>query len=134
MRLILENLGYAVTAHSNSAQALDAFRADPTRFDLVLSDVTMPRLTGTELAASVHPRMFAPTSRLCSAPGTAILLSPQEAERLGVAEVIVKPCGRAELDRTIRRALTRNMNSPGVGAPRRPVRRGNRTRRGAQSL
>ena len=132
MRLILENLGYAVTAHSNSAQALDAFRADPTRFDLVLSDVTMPRLTGTELAASILN--VRPDVPIVLSTGYRDLLSPQEAERLGVAEVIVKPCGRAELDRTIRRALTRNMNSPGVGAPRRPVRRGNRTRRGAQSL
>ena len=110
MRLILEKLGYAVTAYSSSTQALDAFEANPARFDLVLSDVTMPRMTGTELAARILD--VRPDVPIVLSTGHRDLLSPQAAKQLGIAEVIVKPCGRAELDRTIRRAMTRNMNRP----------------------
>ena len=49
-REILEMLGYRVVTGTSGAEALDAFRADPGRFDLVITDFTMPRMTGVELA------------------------------------------------------------------------------------
>jgi PAS domain S-box-containing protein len=54
MQQILEKLGYQVTAFTNSRQALEAFKADSKAFDLVLTDQTMPRMTGAELMAEVH--------------------------------------------------------------------------------
>ncbi|MBI2425804.1 MAG: PAS domain S-box protein [Candidatus Hydrogenedentes bacterium] len=56
--LVLENLGYLVEAYSDSQAALDAFRLDPDRFDIVISDLTMPHLTGDALAKeirAIHP-------------------------------------------------------------------------------
>ena len=53
MQQILEKLGYRVTAFSDSREALRSLRADPTAFDLVITDQTMPNLTGSELTAEV---------------------------------------------------------------------------------
>src|SRR5208283_2086732 len=47
---MLEDLGYQVTVTTSSAEALALFRTDPGRFDLVITDVTMPEITGVELA------------------------------------------------------------------------------------
>jgi len=50
MQQKLSRLGYGVVSHSNSLEALKAFQAAPQQFDLVITDYTMPHLTGTELA------------------------------------------------------------------------------------
>jgi hypothetical protein len=50
---ILKRHGYRVTAESDSRRALQRFKRDPGAFDLVLSDVTMPKLTGDRLAAKI---------------------------------------------------------------------------------
>jgi hypothetical protein len=52
MSLIL--LGYNVTAYENSVMAFDAFKNNPDDFDIVMTDLTMPNLTGEELAENVH--------------------------------------------------------------------------------
>jgi CheY-like chemotaxis protein len=46
----LERLGYTVVSSTNSPEALDIFKADPQKFDLVITDYTMPQMTGVELA------------------------------------------------------------------------------------
>ncbi len=50
---MLETLGYKVTATSSSVNALDLFRTDPDQFDLVMTDVTMPNMTGDKLAKMI---------------------------------------------------------------------------------
>jgi len=50
---MLEMLGYKVTATSSSVNALDLFRTDPDQFDLVITDMTMPNMTGDELASKI---------------------------------------------------------------------------------
>ena len=50
---ILAELGYEVTSRMNSREALALFKADPSRFDLVITDQTMPEMTGVELAKEV---------------------------------------------------------------------------------
>ena len=51
---MLAALGYEPVGFDSSRAALTAFRADPRRFDLVLTDEVMPEMTGTELATAVH--------------------------------------------------------------------------------
>ena len=53
-KTVLENLGYTVSAQTNGGEALTLFRAAPDHFDLVITDLVMPGLTGTELAAELH--------------------------------------------------------------------------------
>ena len=54
VRLGLEHAGYTILAAADSEQALDLFRTDPNRIDLVLSDVVMPNQTGPELIAELR--------------------------------------------------------------------------------
>jgi DNA-binding NtrC family response regulator len=51
---MLAAIGYEPIGFDKSPAALAAFRADPDRFDLVLTDELMPELTGTELALALH--------------------------------------------------------------------------------
>ena len=50
---ILENLGYTVTATTESAKALEIFLSRPDRFDLVITDMTMPGMTGIDLSKEI---------------------------------------------------------------------------------
>ena len=63
-RIMLTHLGYNVVACKSSREALDIFRAEPQRFDLVITDYTMPELTG----ASARPRATASASRPTNYP------------------------------------------------------------------
>ncbi|MBW2681099.1 MAG: response regulator, partial [Deltaproteobacteria bacterium] len=50
---MIERLGYKVIARTSSIEALEAFRVNPDRFDLVITDFTMPNMTGIELAKEI---------------------------------------------------------------------------------
>lgn len=71
----LERLGYHVVAETDSAKALEIFREDPAYFDLVITDQTMPQLTGSELASEL----------LALRPGIAILLCTGYSSNMGEA-------------------------------------------------
>jgi len=103
-KLMLEHLGYTVTAQSDPNEALRLFRADAEKFDLVISDVAMPNMTGLVLAERLlEVRSDIP---IVLATGFTSLLKPQDAERLGIREVITKPYPIQSLAATIRRALS----------------------------
>jgi CheY-like chemotaxis protein len=50
---MLEPLGYEVTTKTDGVEALELFKAQPGRFDLVITDMTMPKVTGEDLAAAL---------------------------------------------------------------------------------
>ena len=60
LKEMLESLGYDVAERYSSSDALQAFRAHPESFDLVITDLTMPHMTGLDLARgnSRHPRRY----------------------------------------------------------------------------
>ncbi len=99
----LAELGYEPVGFGSSVAALSAFRADPERFDVVLTDEVMPELPGTELAREIS------TIR----PGVLILLmsghgGPYLAERAttaGASEVLRKPLQRRDLAESLARLL-----------------------------
>lgn len=100
---ILESLGYSVEALTSSRAALDRFRADPSRFDIVVTDQTMPHLTGDAFAREV----------LAVRPEMPIILCTGFSERLdgvgwndaGIHSFLKKPFGLEQLGSTVRRAL-----------------------------
>ncbi len=99
----LEDLGYTVHTRINSREALEAFRADPYRFDVVITDQTMPNMTGGELAkAMLELRPDLPII-LCS--GFSEILSKKSASELGIREFISKPILTRDLAGAIRRAI-----------------------------
>ncbi|MFZ5453990.1 MAG: response regulator [Thermodesulfobacteriota bacterium] len=100
---LLEHLGYLVTALTSSIEAWQVFRGDPQGFDLVITDLSMPLMSGLELAAElVELRPDVPII-LCS--GDSDPISPETAQQLGIREFLTKPANIVELTKAIRRAL-----------------------------
>jgi DNA-binding response OmpR family regulator/nitrogen-specific signal transduction histidine kinase len=99
----LRKLGYRVTSHEDSSMALDHFQDDPSAWDLVLTDLTMPGLTGTELADAMHALRPELPIVLC----TGFLDQLEREQRQGgrFAGYESKPLLIRKLAATIRRAL-----------------------------
>jgi PAS domain S-box-containing protein len=102
-RSLLQNLGYKVTAVNSSPEALRIFLASPNDFDLLLTDQTMPDISGVSLAEevlSVRPDL---PVILCTGYTDPIHL--QKARQIGIREFLEKPLTRAILSSALRRAL-----------------------------
>ncbi len=109
----LSRLGYNVTTFTSSSQAIQAFWRDPDRFDLVITDYTMPELNGLELAEEILAMRPDLPVVMCS--GYLSSLSAKEIERAGIRQLLKKPLGAYGLIRCVRRELenrhtTRNEN------------------------
>ena len=106
-RKMLERLGYQVVTASDGLEAFQRFLAEPNRFDLVITDQTMPDMTGEMLAREMlNVRSDLPII-LCSGHGPSAdrELSHQRAREIGIRELIYKPFEREEMTRVIRRVL-----------------------------
>ena len=99
----LEELGYQVRACPSSVQALEHLRADPAAFDLIITDQTMPEMTGVQLAADI--REINQTLPLILCTGHSEAVTAQTAKRLGITSILMKPITRSELARTVHRVL-----------------------------
>ncbi|BCO07775.1 hypothetical protein GF1_01510 [Desulfolithobacter dissulfuricans] len=103
---MLAHLGYQVTGETDSRLALETFCRDPQRFDLVITDQTMPGLLGTELAEQmIDIRPDLPVL-LCSGYGTRT--TEEKAGNSGIHDVLPKPLSLPVLARTVAEALNRN--------------------------
>lgn len=101
---MIEQMGYSVRAHSSSVQALDAFSHDPRAFDLVITDQTMPLLTGMDLAT----KMLAIRSDIpiILITGFSEIVSAEQAREQGITVYLEKPFTRSSLAKAISRALS----------------------------
>ncbi len=98
----LERLGYRATGFRAPALALQAVREDPTGFDALVTDLSMPGMTGLELAAAV--RAIAPALPIAISTGRTEDLGTL-APALGIEVVIAKPAKRTELAQALARLL-----------------------------
>ncbi len=115
-QFMLQQLGYQVTACGSANEALACFSSRPTEFDLVLSDMTMPRTSGVELLRRIRElRSEIPVVLMT---GFAGLLNEKELSRYGIDEFIIKPLSALELGKTIRDCLapTGKTSTPPVPA------------------
>ena len=102
-REMLERLGYRVTTETSSIAALKLFIADPGRFDVVVTDQTMPNLTGIELARQfIALRRDIPVVLLT---GFSHLVDADAAKTAGIREFLLKPLTKREMARTVRKVL-----------------------------
>jgi CheY-like chemotaxis protein/two-component sensor histidine kinase len=99
----LAELGYEPVGFDSSAAALTAFRAQPERFDLILTDEAMPDLTGTELAR--HLRLCRPGIPIILVSGQGGTQLAKAAAVIGVNELLCKPLQRRELAESVARVL-----------------------------
>jgi two-component system cell cycle sensor histidine kinase/response regulator CckA len=102
-REMLKSLGYTVTTKTSGIEALDAFRAAPSAFDLVITDMTMPGLTGSELARELMA--IRPDLPIILCTGFSELINGSKAKEAGIREFVMKPYIMSDLAKTIRRAL-----------------------------
>ncbi len=99
----LERLGYTVTAVSSGTKALKLFSKDPRLFDLVITDQTMPELTGLRLAKRLLKiRRDIPIILLT---GHSDAVTPKTIRAAGIREFLMKPLARLELGDAVRRVL-----------------------------
>ncbi|MCE5242680.1 MAG: PAS domain S-box protein [Syntrophobacteraceae bacterium] len=102
---ILESLGYEVTAMTNGAEALELFMVDPMRFDAIVTDFTMPQITGAELAREILQRRPDIPVILCT--GFTERMDDVKAKDMGISEFVMKPLDLKTLARLIRKHLDR---------------------------
>jgi PAS domain S-box-containing protein len=106
IRNTLERLGYEVVAKTDSVEALALFRRDSQAFDLVITDQTMPQMTGAKLAEEllrVRPKL---PIILCT--GFSETIDANRAKASGITHFLMKPFPLREIAETIRRALQKN--------------------------
>ncbi len=102
-RELLEELGYTVTAYTNSREALGAFTKAPDTFDVIVTDLTMPKMTGLQLATHCLAVRADIPIVLCTGNGqetTAVT-----AHDSGIREYVLKPLSKDALAGVVRRAL-----------------------------
>ncbi len=102
-RLMLDRLGYQVTVKTDSYEALNTFRSQPDQFDLIISDKTMPRMTGFDLAEEI--KKIRPDVPIIICTGYSDETEANKAVRLGISRLIVKPLSMDELAIAVRSAL-----------------------------
>ena len=106
---ILERLGYAVVARTNSLDAMEEFQEKPDEFDLVITDQVMPNMTGTELARGILSIKKDMPIILCS--GFPEQICHEELMSIGIKHFIMKPVSRDELTSIVHEILE-NENIP----------------------
>jgi PAS domain S-box-containing protein len=102
-RRLLESLGYSVVSVTDSLEALEVFRHDPDRFDLIITDMTMPRMTGEALSREIWSLRPAMPIVLCT--GYSEQIEKERALQMGFKDFAMKPIVIEDLARIIRRAL-----------------------------
>jgi PAS domain S-box-containing protein len=100
---MLASLGYRVRAAASPEEALELFRAEPSAFDLVLTDQTMPTMTGLVLIDRL--RELSPSIKVVLMSGFSPAIQGRNAREMGVDAVLGKPFGRGELAAAIGAAL-----------------------------
>jgi len=100
--LILEQLGYAVTACACGREAWERYEEEGGGFDMVLADVTMPGMTGLDLAGRILAAY--PRARVVLTSGYSELVNPERARELGVG-YLKKPYSTQALAQAVREAI-----------------------------
>ena len=113
---MLTSLGYEVTLRYSSLDALEAFRKNPYKFDLVFTDMTMPNMSGAMLAREILKiRNDIP---IILVTGFSERINEEDAKSIGIREFLMKPVSLANLSQTVRKVLDqKDMTDPNRDLP-----------------
>jgi len=100
---LLEGLGYSVETRASSLDALEAFRVHPKKYDLVVTDMTMPTLTGENLANKIQH--INPDIPIILCTGYSTKLNMSRLKSIGIKKVLMKPVTLIELATAVRTIL-----------------------------
>ncbi|MEE8292134.1 MAG: ATP-binding protein, partial [Candidatus Tectomicrobia bacterium] len=112
----LEQFGYTVVSHTSSIEALEAFRAMPQRFDLVITDQTMPQMTGEQLVREL--RRIRPDIPIILCTGFSHIMNAEKAQAMGIDAFCMKPLVTRDLAVTVQQVLDQRAEpapQPGAG-------------------
>jgi len=104
---MLETLGYQVEIFTNASEALDAFTQNPDHFDVLVTDQTMPSMTGEMLAKQVIRLRPKFPIILCS--GFSYTMNEKKAEAIGLQAYLTKPVLMDEMARALQAAIPRKV-------------------------
>ncbi len=99
----LSTLGYTVTTMSGGREALSLFKANPAEFDLVITDMTMPQMTGDILARELMT--IRPEIPVILCTGFSDKVNGETAKQIGIKALLIKPLLREEMANIVRRVL-----------------------------
>jgi len=100
---MLESLGYTVVTRTSSIEALELFWAQPDKFDLVITDMTMPQMTGDELAKKLMA--IRPDIPIIVCTGFSERINEEKAKAMGIRKLVMKPIVQREMANAVRKAL-----------------------------
>jgi len=114
---VLTHLGYTVVTKTNPHQAVELFRSQPYQFDVVVTDQTMPSMSGEALArALLNIREDIPIIPIVLCTGFSHTMSAEKANQLGLKGFLMKPVNGAVLAKTLREILSKGQQiDPSVG-------------------
>jgi len=108
MKVILERLGYNVTAMTSSLKALELFKEDPHRYDLLLTDLIMPQLNGDKLVSEIIE--IRPDMPVIITSGFTDTIVNDNFKQISNKAFIPKPFQPQELAKTVRQVLDRTVS------------------------
>ncbi len=100
---LLRRLGHEVTALTSSREALESFRENPAGFDIVITDMTMPGLTGTDMAREIL--RIRPHIPILLCTGFSESVDLEKARAIGIRDMLMKPTLKGDLEEAIQQAL-----------------------------
>jgi len=100
---ILERLGYQITMRTGSLDAVEVFRSNPDAFDIVITDMTMPNMTGDQLAEEILS--IKPDIPIVICTGFSERINKEQAEAIGVKGFLMKPVVKSDLASMVRKVL-----------------------------
>jgi len=103
IQMMLENLGYTVTGKTSSIEALEAFRAQMRQYDLVITDMTMPHMTGVDLA--IELMKIRPDIPIILMTGFSELIDEDRARAMGIRAYVMKPIIMRKMAEVVRKVL-----------------------------
>ncbi len=103
---LLEKLGYRVDTQTNSRIALDTFKEDPERYDLIITDMTMPNMSGDQLSREILS--IRPDMPIILSTGYNEQMSEEKAKEIGIKGYVHKPVVLKEMSKIIRQVLQEN--------------------------
>ena len=101
--MMLQRYGYRIASYTTGEAALQSFRAEPHGYDLIITDMTMPQMTGAQLVQEVLKIRGDIPVILCT--GFSELINEEKAKEIGAKKYLMKPVSTAELARAVRQAL-----------------------------
>jgi PAS domain S-box-containing protein len=102
-KTMLERLGYHVTVRNSSLKALETFQNQPDEFDIVITDQTMPGMTGSDLSRRML--QIRPDIPIILCTGYSTIISEGKAKSMGIKEFAFKPLAKKDMAKLIRKVL-----------------------------